>query len=118
MIAFLVILLKIREGFLIEDKHFSNILQRLPYLHHCIIGDASFKNLICPDVFYRMIHPNEWASVFTDRVKELYPTDTDYLRDLRSFRIRCKVIPVIVFCSVCNFHASVMPDALLIRFND
>lgn len=85
-----------KRKFLKEDKHFSNVLQHLPSLHHCFIGNASFKSLICPDVFYRMIHPNEWTSVFTDRVKELYPTDTDYLRDLRSFRIRCKVIPAIV----------------------
>ena len=85
-----------KRRFLKEDKHFSNILQSLPFLPPCIIGDASFKYLICPDVFYYMTHPNEWTSVFTDRVKELYPTDTDYRHDLRSFQIRCKVIPAIV----------------------
>lgn len=85
-----------KRRFLKEDKHFSNVLQLLPSLHHCFIGNASFKNLICPDVFYRMTHQNKWASVFTDRVKELYPMDTDYLRDLRSFQIRCKIIPAIV----------------------
>lgn len=85
-----------KRRFLKEDKHFSNILLSLPSLPPCILGDASFAYLICQDVFYYMTHPNEWTSVFTDRVKELYPTDTDYRRDLRSFRIRCKVIPAIV----------------------
>lgn len=33
--------------------------------------------------------------MFTDRVKELYPTDADYRRDLRSFQIKCKAILVI-----------------------
>ena len=42
-----------------------------------------------------MTHPEKWASVFTDRVKELYPLDTDYRRDLRSFQIKCKAILVI-----------------------
>ena len=43
-----------------------------------------------------MTHPEKWASVFTDRVKELYPLDADYRRDLRRFKIRCKIIPAIV----------------------
>lgn len=85
-----------KRRFLKEDEHFSSILYDLPSLSCCLIGDSSFKNAIHPDVFYSMACPNELASVFTDRVKELYPTDTDYLRDLRSFRIRCKVIPAIV----------------------
>lgn len=85
-----------KRRFLKEDKHFSSILQSLPFLPCYFIGNASFKNVICPDVFYSMTHPNEWTSVFTDRVKELYPTYTNYRRDLRSFRIRCKVIPAIV----------------------
>lgn len=85
-----------KRRFLKEDKHFSSILHDLPSLPCCLIGDASFKNVIHPDVFYSMTHPNEWTSVFTDRVKELYPMDTDYRRDLRSFQIRCKIIPVIV----------------------
>lgn len=84
-----------KRRFLKEDKHFSNILQCLPSLPHCLIGDASFKYLICPDVFYYMTHPKRSTSVFTDRVKELYPTDADYRRDLRSFQIKCKAILVI-----------------------
>lgn len=84
-----------KRRFLKEDKHFSNILQGLPSLPHCLIGDASFKYLICPDVFYYMTHPKRSTSVFTDRVKELYPTDADYRRDLRSFQIKCKAILVI-----------------------
>lgn len=84
-----------KRRFLKEDKHFSNILQGLPSLPHCLIGDASFKYLICPDVFYYMTHPKRSTSVFTDRVKELYPTDADYRRDLRSFQIKCKAIFVI-----------------------
>lgn len=85
-----------KRRFLKEDKHFSSLFQCLPSLPRCLIGDAAFKYLICPDEFYYMTHPDKWASVFTDRVKELYPLDTDYRRDLRRFQIRCKIIPAIV----------------------
>ena len=85
-----------KRRFLKEDKHFSNILQGLPSLPRCLIGDAAFKYLICPDEFYYMTHPDKWTTVFTDRVKELYPMATDYRRDLRRFQIRCKIIPAVV----------------------
>lgn len=85
-----------KRRFLKEDEHFSSVLQNLPSLPFCIIGDGSFKYLIDPDKFYYMTHPNKWTSVFTDRVKELHPADTDYLRDLRNFQIRCKIIPATV----------------------
>lgn len=85
-----------KRRFLKEDKHFSNILQSLPSLPPCLIGDASFNSVIRPDEFYYMTHSDKWASVFADRVKELYPSDTDYRHDLRRFQIRCKIIPAIV----------------------
>lgn len=85
-----------KRRFLKEDKHFSSILQSLPSLPYCFTGDTSFKYLIHPDVFYYMTRPDKWTSVFTDRVKELYPSDTDYRRDLRRFQIRCKIIPAVV----------------------
>lgn len=85
-----------KRRFLKEDKRFSSISQDLPYLPPCLIGDASFNSVIRPDVFYYMTHPDKWTTVFTDHVKELYPVATDYRRDLRSFQIRCKIIPAIV----------------------
>lgn len=85
-----------KRRFLKEDKHFSSISQDLPSLPPYFIGDASFNSVIRPDVFYYMTRPDKWTTVFTDRVKELYPLAADYRHDLRRFQIRCKIIPAVV----------------------